>query len=217
MRAIAAALLVLILASCGDDPEEGATPVEQTTTPEVDVYDCPSGMSDVPCDELPPTTRERTTTTPVPLDGTRSNPLPFGDTAALSIGESDPAWTFQVVEFIPDGTSAVMAENQFNDPPADGRQFAIVRLQATYRGLDEPAMLLSDVSFVAVDDSNLTYDLDDDCGVVPDELDQFGQVYAGGVVEGNLCWSVATEHIDSLLLGISPSFSSDAPYFMALR
>lgn len=167
--------------------------------------------------EASPTTGERrTTTTPAPLEGTRRNPLPYGETAALSIGESNPAWIFRVVEFIPDGTSAVMAENQFNDPPADGRQFAIVRLEATYEGLQEPARLTSDVSFVAVDGSNLTYDFDDTCGVIPDELDQYGQVYAGGVVVGNLCWSVATEHIDSLLLGISPSFSSDPPYFMAL-
>lgn len=109
-----------------------------------------------------------------------------------------------------------MAENQFNDPPGPGRQFAMVRIEATYEGLEEPALLTRDVRFVAVDDSNLTYDLDDSCGVIPDELDEYGEVYAGGVVIGNLCWSVATEHIDSLLLGIAPAFSSQSPYFMAL-
>lgn len=167
--------------------------------------------------EATTTTRERrTTTTPAPLEGSREQPLPFGETAAVSIGESDPAWLIQLTGFTPDGTSAVMAENPYNEPPADGRQFAIVRIRAEYQGLDEPASLLRDLEFVMVDDSNVTYDFDDTCGVVPDELDTFAEVYAGGVLEGNLCWSVQTEHIDSLVLGIRGSFQSGAPYFMAL-
>lgn len=199
-----------------------STPDEQAATDVL--YQCADGeMQDTPCSDVgttaPPTTRARRTTTttePAPKDGTRANPLPFGETAALSIGESDPAWIFRVLEFTPDATSAVLAENQFNDPPAPGKQFAMVRMEATYQGLEEPAVLTSDVRFVAVDDSNLTYDHDDHCGVIPDQLDEYGEVYAGGVVVGNLCWSVSTEQIDSLVLGISPAFSSGPPYFMAL-
>jgi hypothetical protein len=188
------------------------------------VYQCADGTTqDAPCPSTdstaPPTTRERRTTTttePPPEFGSRRRPLPFGETAALSIGESDPAWTFQVLEFTADATGAVFAENQFNDPPAPGRQFAMVRVEAIYKGLEEPAVLTRDVTFVAVDASNLTYDYDDGCGVIPDPLDEYGEVYAGGTLVGNLCWSVSTEHIDSLLLGISPAFSSQPPYFMAL-
>lgn len=163
------------------------------------------------------TTRERrTTTTPAPLEGSRQQPLPFGTTAAVSIGESDPAWLIQVTEFTPNGTDAVLAENSFNEPPAAGRQFAIVRIRAEYQGVDEPASLLRDLEFVVVDEANVTYDYEDSCGLIPDELDTFAEVYAGGVLEGNLCWSVQTEHIDSLVLGIKGLFQSGAPYFMAL-
>jgi hypothetical protein len=188
------------------------------------VYQCADGTTQhTPCPDTgttsPPTTRERRTTTtaePAPEFGSRRKPVPFGQTAVLSIGESDPAWSIRVLEFTPDATSAVLAENQFNDPPVAGRQFAMVRIEATYQGLEEPAMLTRDVRFVAVDESNLTYDLDDSCGVIPDALDEYGEVYAGGVLVGNLCWSVATEHIDSLVLGLSPAFGSGPPYFMAL-
>jgi hypothetical protein len=205
----------------------GATLSSTTVTEEASggaVYQCADGTTqDTPCPSTettaPPTTRARRTTTttePPPEFGSRRRPLPFGETAALSIGESDPAWTFRVLEFTADATGAVLAENQFNDPPAPGRQFAMVRVEAIYRGLEEPAVLTGDVTFVAVDASNLTYDLDDSCGVIPDPLDEFGEVYAGGVLVGNLCWSVSTDQIDTLLLGISPAFSSQPPYFMAL-
>lgn len=199
-----------VIAGCGgsveraeptDQPAEEEEPEATTTTRE----------------RRTTTTRERrTTTTPAPLEGSRQQPLPFGATAAVSIGESDPAWLVQVAEFTPDGTDAVLAENPFNEPPADGRQFAIVRIRAEYQGVDEPASLFRDLEFVVVDESNVTYDFDDSCGLVPDELDTFAEVYAGGVIEGNLCWSVQTEHIDSLILGIKGSFQSGAPYFMAL-
>jgi hypothetical protein len=209
------ALIAAFAVSSGSGTEQASTDV---------VYQCADGTSqETPCPEAattaPPTTRERRTTTttePPPEFGSRRRPLPFGETAVLSIGESDPAWTFRVLEFTADATGAVLGENQFNDPPAPGRQFAMVRVEAIYEGLEEPAILTRDVTFVAVDASNLTYDHDDDCGVIPDGLDEYGEVYAGGVLVGNLCWSVSTEHIDSLLLGISPAFESQAPYFMAL-
>ncbi len=209
------ALIAALAVSPGSGTEQASTDV---------VYQCADGTTqEKPCEEAvttaPLTTRERRTTTttePPPEFGSRRRPLPFGEAAALSIGESDPAWIFRVLEFTADATGAVLAENQFNDPPAPGRQFAMVTVEATYEGLEEPAVLSRDVTFVTVDASNLTYDHDDGCGVIPDPLDQFGEVYGGGVLVGNLCWSVSTEHIDSLLLGISPAFSSQPPYFMAL-
>jgi hypothetical protein len=43
-------------------------------------------------------------------------------------------WEITVLSTTPDGTAQVMAENQFNSPPAVGDQFFIATVQAKYTG-----------------------------------------------------------------------------------
>jgi len=126
--------------------------------------------------------------------GTRADPVRIGDEVQLNDG-----WTVTVLAVTSDATDAVLRENQFNEPPATGRQFFIVRVAATYtgEGSDEfggryrfEAVGVSAVSYSAFDDS---------CGRFPDELPN-PDVFTGGTIEGNICWSVRTEDAGTLVM-----------------
>lgn len=89
--------------------------------------------------ETPTTAQPRTTTTSRPSPSTtrgpelgeRRNPYPFGDSVVLSRGNQD-YWEVRVLEFEADAAEEVAAENSYNDPPAEGRQFALVTIEVTY-------------------------------------------------------------------------------------
>lgn len=132
--------------------------------------------------------------TATPAPGTRDNPMPFGASAALGDG-----WTLRVVEVIPNATDAVLAENQFNEPPEQGKQFFIVRVAMTFTGTGSDDVSAG-LRLRLVGDSAVAYTTyNDSCGVVPDRLPDT-EVFTGGTVEGNLCWSVKSSDVGSLVL-----------------
>ena len=136
--------------------------------------------------------------------------LPLGTPGA--IGD----WTITVTEVKPDHTAAVLAENQFNDSPVEGRQFFAATVEARYDG-DDSGSLLMELTFRAVRAAGLVYDWEDDCGVAPNELNLLGEVFRGGVQTGDLCWSVRTDDIASLFIFVEEAFSfSDARLWLAL-
>jgi hypothetical protein len=197
----------------------GAVASGEDDSPErvVATAEAPRDAEETRPDQTTASTQPRTTTTAEVEVGTRENPLPLGQVATLA-EQGQPSWEVKVTAFAPDGTQQVLAENQFNEPPAAGRQFALVTLEAKYVGSEQTSTPGGAIEFSAVDSGNVTYDVDDYCGVIPDALDQYGDVFQGGVVTGNVCWSVDSAAIDSLVLIIEPFLSFDAePYFMALR
>jgi len=138
---------------------------------------------------------------------TRDQPAPLG--MAVEIG----GWSIVVDKTVPDGTQAVMDESEFNDPPADGEQFFLVHITATYagNGEDDSTSLFFSVDLGAVGATNVAYDpFEDNCGyaTIPDPLDQNAEVFVGGSISGNLCWNVASEDAGSLLLFVDRSFTS---------
>ena len=135
--------------------------------------------------------------------GTRENPVALG--SAAQVGD----WVIQVSSVSPDGADAVMAENQFNDPPAEGHQFFLVGLEATYVG-EESATFWVDLSIKALGDSNVAYEsFDAYCGLIPDAISDEGETFPGGTVSGNECWSIEAGDADSLVLIIESSFAFD--------
>lgn len=112
--------------------------------------------------------------------GSRDSPLPIGETV------TNDEWTVTLGQPREAGAE-IAAENQFNDAPDAGMQFWIVPVTATYTGDDtgSPTYGIS-VKFVGSD--NRTYS--DACGVIPDPLTDIGELYGGGVAEGNACVAV---------------------------
>jgi hypothetical protein len=136
-----------------------------------------------------------TVATPVAgsLAGSRENPIPIGTSA--DVGDE---WQVTVLTVDPNATERVLAESEYNEPPADGRRYFIAEVSVTYVG--EDAGTISSYDFAAVGQSSVAYSASEDgCGQFPDELPT-REVFAGGTVTGNLCWSIESEDVGSLVM-----------------
>lgn len=120
---------------------------------------------------------EPSVTTPPAAEGTRANPFAIGE----EVGNDE--WSV-VLSAPREAGAEVSAENQFNAPPDAGFEFYIVPVSATYTGAETgTAWLDLQVAFVGSD--GVTYS--ETCGVLPDSLNDVGELYAGGVAAGNTC------------------------------
>jgi hypothetical protein len=125
------------------------------------------------------------------------NTIPIGEEGRIG------NWLIEVREVNLDATDAVREENEFQDTPAAGNRFVLIRIGATYASPDE-GQLAFDVEFQAIAESGAVYDVFDDCGMIPDRLDLGQRVSGGGTLVGNLCYEVAAEDVDSLVLYVGP-------------
>lgn len=197
-QAVSLAALALLVGACG--AESGVSDTAQTQD------ESTSSVPETTVGETTSTT-EAPTTTSQPEEpnhlGTLDDPLPVG--AVADIGD----WRLRVTGVTPEATDEVLAENQFNDPPAEGRQFFMVHLEATYVG-EESSNFWVDVSMKVVGPSNVAYEsFEDSCGVIPDPIDDSGETFPGGSIVGNACWSVSAEDAGGLVLIVEPTFSFD--------
>ncbi|MCY4086251.1 MAG: calcium-binding protein [Actinomycetia bacterium] len=161
------------------------------------------------CDPRPaaPTTPTTPTGPTVPepsLAGSRANPIPVGQAATLH-----DSWVVTVNSVTPNATGLVLAENQFNDPPEAGRQFFIVNISATYTG--QGSDWFNSSRLEAVGPSAVAYStLGDSCGVIPGDFPDFTNVFTGGTVTGNICWSVRSSDAGSLVMFDDDVFLDDS-------
>lgn len=199
-------LLTIIGGVLGGGEEEGdgvALVTPQTTEPqagdETIVEPAEPTTTEVPTT----TTTEAPTTTAAPqANGSQERPLPFLVEGA--VGD----YSVTVVDFIPEANAQIQEENQFNEPPAAGSQYALVRVNATYTGDGEgqPAFELS-VGYVG-NDSRIYKDTD--CGAVePDGMSSQPNVQSGGNVEGNFCLLIPTAVVGTGAIFVEPLFSFD--------
>jgi hypothetical protein len=196
---------LLLLAACEDAPASGsganvvddqaadaaaATEDDGETTDGEAVEDA-DVVDEEPADEQPL--------------GTRDNPLPPGTVIELA------DWQLTISEVTADATDLVMAENEFNDPPADGRQFLVFRVEATYEGDDSGNPWL-DFSWAVVGAGGNTFgggSMDDYCGVIPSPLDDAGEAFPGASVEGNVCFAVASDQVEGATIRVEETLSFD--------
>ena len=143
--------------------------------------------------------------------GSRGNPIPLQET--VTMGD----WEVRVLGSIDDATEQVLAENDFNDPPRDGGQFVIAEIEATYVGTDS-SIFAVDATVGLVGDAAVGYDVEDSCGVIPNALDDFSEVFPGGALSGNICWEVPSSDKEGLVMSLMEAFSFDEDiWFMAIR
>lgn len=140
-------------------------------------------------------------------DGTtRDTPIAIGSTGHVQ------DYDVVVLSTTPNADDVVASENSFNDPPSAGKQFYIARVSVTYQGKDtgQPAI---DLNFQAVGTSGVGYTtFNDSCGVVPDDpfLTAGSDLFAGGSVEFNVCWSIASKDAGSLVMYVEPLINYNA-------
>jgi hypothetical protein len=123
--------------------------------------------------------------------GTRENPLAPGVTFA--VGD----WTVQLGTTNPNADDVVAAENEFNEPPAEGRRFVMVEATVSYTG-DDSGTPWIDLSFQFYGSGGNTFGvgLDDYCGVIPDGLEDHGEMFPDASATGNVCASVPADQVD---------------------
>ena len=213
LTALSAAVLV---AGCASGPADGsgASVVEDTGTDSAEVEDTDeeaapedAAADDADGDEAAEGDEaggEEASDGDEAALGTRDNPLDVG--TRIEMGE----WTLAVTEVDLDAEDVVLEENQFNDPPVDGRQFVLFTVEATYEG-EESATAWIDFSWAIVGSAGNTFSTgsDDRCGVIPDGLSDTGETFPGGSVSGNVCFSVDADQIEGGTIRIEESFSFD--------
>lgn len=204
--------LAVLAAGCGDDDALAGTPATTapTTTASAEQGGSAGSASSLPSTSTAPSTTAPTATTvtatPPAGAGTRADPIPAG--VPVVVGQ----WEVIVLSATPDATAMVMAENPYNDPPDAGNQFFFARIAATYLGEGSQSPF-GGLTFSAVGDLSVGYDFDSYCGVIPDEFPDFTEVFSGGTVVGNLCWGVAAEDAESLLVIAEPAFEFGSERF----
>jgi hypothetical protein len=132
--------------------------------------------------------------------GSFENPLPGGEFG--DVGD----WRIRVVEVIPDAYGAIIEVDESADSPEPGNQFFMITLEAQYVGADS-GNFWSDMGWKAVGPSAIAYEEGDSlCGFIPDPISDTNEVFPGGVVTGNLCWSVAEQDATGLILLLEQFF-----------
>ena len=135
------------------------------------------------------------TPTPVPGDGTsRSKAWPYGHKFQAGILD------MQITAVDTDAWPEIQAENQFNDPPAEGHRFVMWTMNVhNVRGSSEEYQEADRWDFDLVS-NGVQYSAGDSyCGVIPNGyLD--ARLYRDGQTTGNLCFSVPTDDTDMTFL-----------------
>jgi hypothetical protein len=129
---------------------------------------------------------------PAGATGDRAGPVLAGAIADIGGG-----WRLQILNVNPDAAALIAAENSFNEPPPAGSTFTMITLALGYFGLDDPKSSF-ETTISAVGSANV--ELRAECGVIPQELDIFGEIFTGGVVTGNVCFVTTPADATSLQL-----------------
>lgn len=142
----------------------------------------------------------------------RNSPLGIG-----RIGQVGD-YEVSVISVTPNATDLVMAENQFNEPPASGNQFFMARVATTYVGTATGTPWI-DLSFQAVGNKSASYTtFNNTCGVYPEDGFTIAELFEGGSAEFNVCWEIDSADQDSLVMYVEPSFSFDSdPVWFSLQ
>jgi hypothetical protein len=138
--------------------------------------------------------------------GTRQDPLPYDQTVALtwdSFGEADGSVWETTVGEPTDIETDVLAANDFNAEPPEGVIFAGFPVTMTLLEADKEPLsvganftweILGGATAAAYD--SFTIETESfGCGVVPDEFDDFDEVFVGGTLTGTVCLPIPAEDL----------------------
>jgi hypothetical protein len=142
-----------------------------------------------PQGELPTLTGIQAGTT---SEDARRNPTPIGTPAEVI----DTGWTITLSGPARDITDAIVDSDSSNPGPPDGFRFVGVPVRMEHGENSDKAP--SGANARAVGDSNVEYGTE--CGVVPNALDKFTPVATGASVQGQLCFVVPAEEVDSIMV-----------------
>lgn len=142
-------------------------------------------------------------TTSIGLPDVVFDATPFG--TPVEVG----SWAITVTGVTPDDTETILEEHPFNDPPPTGMQFFVAHLEAEYVGSDSGSFWV-DLTLKAVGESRVAYEpFGSDCGSITDDIYDTGETFPGGKIAGNVCWTVHTGDVPTLVMLAEESFGFD--------
>jgi hypothetical protein len=150
---------------------------------------------------------------PAPESGTRENPAANGTLMTITAGGVD-TWEITTGTPILNANEAIMAENQFNEAPPAGMQWAMLPLNLKYVGPEtgNPAFDLT-VEFVSA--AGTTHKSYDYSAVTPNDLMSVNEMYPDATATANVSIMIPTADAEKGTWTISTMLSD--PYFLAAQ
>lgn len=142
--------------------------------------------------------------------GTRGNPHPIG-----SVIESKD-WRVVINSVTLAATDAVIAANQFNEPPAEGSEYIVVNYSATYIGDDPNGQMPAFVSVEYVTADGKTVDRFNKMVITADEMDTTSSLYTDGTATGNMAIEVSSATAGEGVLAVRAGMLGDK-VFVAVK
>lgn len=177
---VCSAFVLMILGACGDIDEKNSREVKSSA----DVVSETDEATETATEEVEEKEKEK------PL-GTRSNPLPFGDT--ITVKEHIYDDSFNSYESFVDITlletirgaeawALIEKENMFNEPAAEGFEYAMVKVKGFLKEseTEDDSLYFNSMKFNFVSNEGEVYDWA--MVVAPNELSK--ELYNGGTAEG---------------------------------
>lgn len=117
-----------------------------------------------------------------------------------------------------DAAGELTAEDDFVDPPAEGNRYVLVTVRVEHVGEGEETISVSASDYELTGSNNVVYDTFDEdsrCGFFSGEIS--GEMFPGGVVEGDVCFQVPAGETGLILIA-SPfvSFDDDDKRYLKL-
>ncbi len=138
--------------------------------------------------------------------GTRQDPLPYDQTAALTwdtFGDADGSVWETTLGEATDIETDILAANDFNTEPPEGVVFAgfpvtMTLLEAGKEPLSAGGNFTWEILGGATAAAYDRFTIETEsfgCGVVPDEFDDFDEVFVGGTLSGTVCIPIPAEDL----------------------
>ena len=145
-----------------------------------------------------PTSRAVPTSTPATQEygRSRNQPKPIRTPIELDNGIS-----ISVENVTENANQIIKRHDAWTEPPPSGHQFLILELKVANVG-DEPIDLYPINELSLVGKSNVSYDqgFSNECWTFPNEIDTSRTIFPNGSLSGNICFSVESSDVDSLVM-----------------
>lgn len=142
---------------------------------------------------------------PLPVPENPSASRATSRQSPVALGESRPTadgLLIRVLEVDFDAWERVLAENQFNDPPAEGMRMVMAKVEVTNSGGDpNTPRNISYGDYRMVGERGIVYtpfESTTRCGVIPEELDW--QLFRDATITGNVCVVIPADESELRLI-----------------
>ena len=184
---------------------------EPTSTPQPEPTSTPR-PEPTPTPQPEPTSTPRPEPTPTPdfkyYGYSRSQPMPTGKAIAFSNGAA-----VTVEGLKQNANQLIKRHDAWAETPPSGHQFLLVEVTVTNRG-DDPIDIYWVDSLGLVGGSNVSYDqIGDECWTYPNEINTSRTLFPTGSLTGNICFTVKSSDIDSLLMYAGPFSDGNFAYW----